>query len=106
MGADVFRSLLFFILPLMVLGHLLSSIRRCGLRPGAWGKMISRDPAAWMGMFLIIYSTAVCCMAELGENMRFKFLIESLLWSVGLGLAVRLLQRRRLAGDDFEWAGV
>jgi hypothetical protein len=104
-GVDIFQSLLFFILPMMVLGYLFSSIRRCGIRPSAWGEMISRDPAAAMAMFLIVYSTGVCCMAELGENMRFKFLIEPLLWSVGLGLAVRMLQRRRLAGDDLKWAG-
>ena len=104
-GVDVFRSLLFFVLPLIVLGYLFSALRRCGVRPGRWGEMISRDPAAAMGMFLIVYSTAICCMVELGENMRFKFLIESLLWSVGLGLAARLFQKRRLAGDDLEWAG-
>ncbi|MDP6635107.1 MAG: hypothetical protein QGG42_09430 [Phycisphaerae bacterium] len=104
-GADIFRSLLFFILPLMILGYFVSSVRRCGIRPRAWGKMMSRDPVTAMAMFLIFYSTAVCCMAELGENMRFKFLIESLLWSVGLGLAARLCQRRKLAGDDLEWAG-
>jgi len=104
-GVDVFRSLLFFALPLMVLGYLCSAVWRCGLRPAAWGKMISRDPATAMAMFLIVYSTAVCCMAELGENMRFKFLIESLLLSVGLGMVSRLFQRRRLAGDDLEWAG-
>lgn len=105
-GVDVFRSLLFFILPLMVLGYLLSAIRRCGVSPKRWGVMISRDPAAAMAMIFIAYSTAICCMAELGENMRFKFLIESLLWSAGLGLAARVMQRRPLAGDDLEWAGV
>ena len=104
-GVDIFRSLLFFILPLTVLGYLFSAIRRCGIRPGAWGKMISRDPAVAMAMFLIVYSTVVCCMAEPGENMRFKFLIESLLWAVPLGFFSRLFQRRRLAGDDLEWAG-
>ena len=104
-GVDIFRSLLFFILPLTVLGYLCSAVWRCGIRPGAWGKMISRDPATAMAMFLIVYSATVCCMAELGENMRFKFLIESLLWSVPLGLVSRLFQRRRLAGDDLEWAG-
>ena len=104
-GEDIFRSLLFFVLPLMVLGYLLSTVRRCKLRPGAWRQMISRDPAAAMAMFLIVYSATVCCMAEFGENMRSKFLVESLLWSVALGLAVRLVQRRRLAGDDLEWAG-
>jgi hypothetical protein len=104
-GVDIFRSLLFFVLPLMVLGYLCSAVWRCGLRPAAWGKMISRDPATAMAMFFIVYSTAVCCMAELGENMRFKFLIESLLLSVGLGMVSRLFQRRRLAGDDLEWAG-
>ncbi|MDP6545656.1 MAG: hypothetical protein QGH60_16860 [Phycisphaerae bacterium] len=104
-GVDIFRSLLFFALPLMVLGYLFSAIWRCGISPAAWGKMLSRDPTAAMAMFLIAYSTAVCCMAELGENMRFKFLIESLLLPVGLGMVSRLFQRRRLAGDDLEWAG-
>jgi len=104
-GVDIFRSLLFFILPLTLLGYLFSAIWRCGIRSGAWGQMISRDPAVAMAMFLIVYSTAVCCMAELGENMRFKFLVESLLWAVPLGFFSRLFQRRRLAGDDLEWAG-
>ncbi|MBT3198741.1 MAG: hypothetical protein HN350_02395 [Phycisphaerales bacterium] len=104
-GFDYFRSLWFFIIPLMMLGYLVSSIRRCGVRFGAWVKLITRDPVTSMAMFLIVYSTGVCCMAELGENMRFKFLIESLLWLVAIGLVVRLLQGRRLAGDDLEWAG-
>lgn len=104
-GVDIFRSLLFFILPLMVLGYLFSAVRRCGISRAAWGRMISRDPAAAMAMFIIVYSATVCCMAELGENMRFKFLIESLLLAVGLGMISRLFQRRRLAGDDLEWAG-
>jgi hypothetical protein len=104
-GVDIFRSLLFFVLPLMVLGYLFSSLRRCGLRPAAWCEMIRRDPTTAMMMFFIVYSAAVCCMAELGENRRFKFLVEALLWSAALSLAARLLQRRRLAGDDFNWAG-
>jgi len=103
-GVDLFGSLLFIVLPLVVLAYLFSAMRRCKFSPSAWGRMISRDPAAAMAMFLIVYSTLVCCMLEFGENMRFKFLIEALLWGVPLGLALRFFQRRRLAGDDFEWA--
>jgi hypothetical protein len=104
-GEDIFRSLLFFILPLMVLVYLLSAVRRCVIWPAAWWKMISRDPATAMAMSLIVYSTVVCVLAGFAQEMRFKFIIEPLLWSVSLGLLSRLFQKRRLAGDDRQWAG-
>ncbi|MCP4375466.1 MAG: hypothetical protein GY794_04740, partial [bacterium] len=104
-GKDIFRSLLFFILPLTVLGYLLSAVRRCVIWPAVWWKMISRDPATAMAMFLIVYSTVICILAGFGYEMRFKFIIEPLLWSVSLGLFSRLFQKRRLAGDDRQWAG-
>jgi len=103
-GADIFGSLLFFVLPLTVLAHLFSALWRCRVSPAAWGAMISRDPVTAMAMFLIVYSTLVCCAAEFGENMRFKFLIEAMLWGVPIGIALRFFQGRRLAGDDLQWA--
>jgi hypothetical protein len=44
---------------------------------------------------IIAYTILVSCAMELGENVRFKFMIEPLFLILTATLSYRLLQRRR-----------
>lgn len=71
-----FGSLYFFYFPFIVAGAAWWTLRR-------WrGRSLPRERMrAWMmayALFVVLYVTAIGCMFELGENMRFRFATEPL----------------------------
>jgi hypothetical protein len=68
-------GLLLFVFPSVAALALWWTLRRAGT-----------EPARWVGAFAastIVYVTLVGCLLEPNENMRFRFMIEPLLWTFG-----------------------
>jgi hypothetical protein len=86
-------SFLALLLPLGLLAQALLTLRRCRREPPA---EVLRDEAPLLAAAaLILYTTVIGSALELGENVRFKLMIEPLLlvWIPVLG--ARLLRPRR-----------
>ncbi len=74
-GGRYYGSLYFLLFPAVLLTYLLQ-LARAG--PGAPGltERVRRDAPALFLAASIFYTTAVGCLMELGENMRFRFMVE------------------------------
>jgi 4-amino-4-deoxy-L-arabinose transferase-like glycosyltransferase len=79
-GGRQYGSFLFFLLPAaLVLYGVQFWQRRAGTRETL--SVATRDDVVMVWCFLIIfYTTVVGCLFEIGENMRFKFLVEQPMW--------------------------
>jgi 4-amino-4-deoxy-L-arabinose transferase-like glycosyltransferase len=94
-GKDPFRSLWFFVLPLVWGGYMTAVARRCGRRPRRWRAALRRDPTMLFCALLIAWVTAVGITLEYGENERFRFLIEPVLWPFTVAVIWRAIAARR-----------
>ena len=82
-----FGSLFALLIPLGLVAHgalLVRQARREGL-----GRALCLDAALVGASAIVLYTTLVGSALELGENVRFKFMIEPLLLTVWMVLAVR-----------------
>ena len=91
-------SLFLVLIPLGLITHAWLLVHR--RRRGESAAAILRDdaPLVWAAG-LIVYTTLVGSALELGENLRFKFMIEPLLLTYWTILAVRWWRVRRTLGD-------
>ena len=100
-GATDYGSFLFFLLPTALMVYMIQLLLRlkAGDSPGA---IIRSDAIMVWCFFLIAYVTLLACAAEFGEQDRFKFDVEQIMWIFIPVVFFRLLQhvvtyaRRRL----------
>ncbi|MFH1927524.1 MAG: hypothetical protein ABIK79_05045 [Chloroflexota bacterium] len=93
LGRDPFCSLLFFYLPASLLIYAVAAVRRCGKSLREWVQYVRTDGVMMFSAFMIAYTTFVSCALEYGESVRFKFLIESILWAFIVGVAYRCVRQ-------------
>jgi 4-amino-4-deoxy-L-arabinose transferase-like glycosyltransferase len=76
-----YGSILFFLIPASLLMYAFQlCLARCDRRHLSWAEIIRGDPVMlWCGA-LIVYTTAVSCLCEHGENERYRFLVENITW--------------------------
>ncbi|MFH1279428.1 MAG: hypothetical protein ABIK65_13735 [Candidatus Eisenbacteria bacterium] len=97
-GAPCIGSFYFFLIPVSLLLFLATTHRPCFSSLESFGRCVRRNPLMWFLAILIVYVTLVSCGAEFGENYRFKFLIEPLLWCFFAGVGCQMVEaqgRRR-----------
>ena len=87
-----FGSLYFFLFPVVLMAWTAEIVR--GIRREGWSSLSADASVLFMGG-IIAYTILVSCAMELGENVRFKFMIEPLFLILTATLSYRLLQRRR-----------
>ncbi len=74
-------SLFYLLLPATILIYVIIFAKRCGLVPGKrWLECVRADMVMLYMAFIITYTTLVSSLFEVGENERFKFLIEPIFW--------------------------
>ncbi len=79
-GRIDYGSFLFFLLPIALVLYLVQLLV-CHVRSGRAFREIVRNDSLLFWCFVIIsYTTVVVCTMEYGENDRFKFLVEQLIW--------------------------
>jgi len=93
LGTDPFCSLLFFYLPASLIIYVVAAVRRCGKSMRNWVQYVRADGVMVFSAFMIAYTTLVSCALEYGENVRFKFLIESVLWAFMVAVAYRCVRK-------------
>ncbi|MFQ5506866.1 MAG: hypothetical protein ACE5F1_19005 [Planctomycetota bacterium] len=93
-GKGDFGSFLILLIPSSVLVYLASCLRTCGSSLGKWICYLRSDAVMALGSVLIAYTTLVCCCLEYGENNRFKFMVEPLLWVFIVTVFYRVYERR------------
>jgi hypothetical protein len=87
-------SVFVLLIPLGLVAQFMLTRRR--MRSGESPERVLRDEAPLIGAaFLIVYTAGVGSALELGENVRFKMMIEPLLLTVWTVLAVRGWRERR-----------
>jgi len=91
---------LLFLLPASLLLYFLPLLRHYRLSPSRWIEYVRKDSVILFAAFLIVYTTAVACVAEAGENDRFKFLVEQLLWAFIAAVAYRNALRLPIFRDS------
>jgi hypothetical protein len=84
----------FFLLPATLFVYLGALWRRHRLHWRSWIAYLQADPVMVFTAGLITYSTLVSCLFELGENQRFKFDVEALIWLFITATGYRLIQRQ------------
>ena len=92
-----FSPVIFFGYPITVILYLWSLLRRCAFSPRRWTKIMQADAPLLFAAFLAAYTTLVSSLFELGENERFKVLVEQLLWAFMISVLYRAspFSRRR-----------
>lgn len=93
LGYDWRGSLLYFLLPICVLGYLGGLIGRNRLSRGRWLASLRADAVLIFLTILFLYCVLVSSVAEYGENNRFKFEVETVMAIYGVTLGYRLWQR-------------
>jgi 4-amino-4-deoxy-L-arabinose transferase-like glycosyltransferase len=90
-GSRHYGGVLFFLLPAaLVLYPVLFCLGRAGARAALADAV--RDDVVMVWCFaIILYTTVVGCLFEIGENMRFKFLVEQPMWLFIGVVATRIL---------------
>ena len=86
-----FGSLSFFIVPISLLLFIMLPLLKFGFSPGKWIDYIKLDMPAVYTAILIIFTTLVGSMLEYGENVRYKFIIEQLIWVFALSIVYRYI---------------
>ncbi len=81
----------FALIPFSLLMFCLDWILRYGWNLARWKIGLRQEAVLFCAAFFIVYTTVVSCAAELGENARFKFPIEHLLWFFSISLVQRFL---------------
>ncbi|MEM7030781.1 MAG: hypothetical protein AAF629_14540, partial [Chloroflexota bacterium] len=91
-----FGPFLFFLLPLSLLLFMWHIFRRCRLSPARWGRYLQADAPAFFAFILIVYTTLVSNLFEVGENERFKVLVEQVMWALIITTFYRLTTSRKI----------
>jgi hypothetical protein len=84
-----FGPFIFFLLPVSMVFYFIIPIRTCGISASKWFDYIRADTVLFFAALLILYTTIVSCVFEYGENDRFRFLVEQLIWAFIIGVAYR-----------------
>ncbi|HEX5050158.1 MAG TPA: hypothetical protein VFZ65_00170 [Planctomycetota bacterium] len=92
-----FGSFVVVLLPLALLLHLWAMVRGCGTSLAAFRHRLRGDAAMSGAWLLIAYTLVVTSCLEYGENNRFRFLVEPVLWPFLVAVAHRVVLRRRAA---------
>ncbi|MBN1680218.1 MAG: glycosyltransferase family 39 protein [Anaerolineae bacterium] len=90
-----FTSPFLFVFPITLLvyaAHLLISYR---FSLAAWLAYIRREPVLIYAGMIVVYTVAVSCLVEYGENNRFRVVIAPLLWPLVAALLVRGIRLSR-----------
>ena len=72
---------MFYLLPVFLLFYLIMLVINCRVSVSKWFNYIQIDAVMLFAVFVIIYTTVISCSFEFGENGRFKFLVEQVLWA-------------------------
>ncbi|HOZ45228.1 MAG TPA: glycosyltransferase family 39 protein [Candidatus Hydrogenedentes bacterium] len=83
---DPFLSFWFFVLPGSLIALAVKAWRRCGWSREAWLEYARGDGLLPALALLILYTTVVACLFDYGENGRFRFAIEPILWPFVIGV--------------------
>jgi hypothetical protein len=83
-----------FLLPAALLLYAGALWHRHGLKARAWLDYLQTDAPLFFTAGLITYSTLISCLFELGENQRFKFDVEALIWLFVVAVAYRFSHRQ------------
>jgi hypothetical protein len=78
---DIVGPFLFLLLPTSIFLCFIVPILTCRTSVDKWLDYIRTCAPLLFTAFIILYTTVVCCTFEVGENERFKFLVEQLLWA-------------------------
>jgi 4-amino-4-deoxy-L-arabinose transferase-like glycosyltransferase len=68
------------LLPAALLFYLAQIFSDCAQHQWDFSQTLQKDSVLFWCFFMILYSTVVTCMLEIGENNRFKFDVEQLIW--------------------------
>ena len=79
-GKDPFFSFWFVVIPATLLAYGIGLVRRCGRSAAAWLEYVQTDGAFLFAAIVIAYTTVIASCLDLGENGRFKFAVEPVLW--------------------------
>jgi hypothetical protein len=93
LGTDAFTSMVYFLLPMSVIGYSLVMLRRNRFVWRRWRTALRADPLMIFLTALIAYTTLISMFLEHGENNRFKFSIEPVLAIYFVTLAYRIWYR-------------
>ena len=92
-GLNTFYSFFTFLIPLSVFVYIVLFLNAFRVRKKSFTNAIRNDPTMVMILLIIIYMTFASILFELGENTRFKFLIEPVFWVFVVTITYRLLGR-------------
>ena len=92
-GKDPFFSFWFFVMPATFVAYAIHVARRCGRSRTAWRDYAETQGVLFFTAALIAYLTVVACTCDYGENGRFTFAIEPLLWPFTIGVWHQALRR-------------
>lgn len=80
-GKDPFFSLWFLAIPALFAAYAVRLTRRCGKSWVAWRAYLETNSALLFAAVIILYTLVIGCTCDYGENGRFKFAVEPVLWS-------------------------
>jgi hypothetical protein len=84
-------SIYFVMIPFSLLMFCIYCILKYRWKLARWKTGMRNDATLFWAAFFIVYTTVVCCAAELGENARFKFMIEHVLWFFFISVLYKLI---------------
>lgn len=90
-----FGSLSSFLIPLIQIELIAVWLLRRRRRGESLVEFVRAQPATLIGDGLLVYAVIVGTMLEYGENDRFRFAVEPLIWLLATGLAAQLIQEFR-----------
>jgi hypothetical protein len=91
-------SYLVILLPFTLILYLIQVLQHAGLSWTRWLALVRADAPMIFAALLILYTVAVSCFFEYGENFRFKLGIEIPLWLFVAAVLYRRYRRRALLG--------
>lgn len=97
-GRWFYGSLYYFLIPAVLLIYLFQVTRGVGGRSGAADR-IRQDAAVIVLAGLTLYTVLIGCTMELGENVRFKFLIEPAFLALTFIVQYRLVSKTPIPED-------
>ncbi len=90
-GKNPFLSFWFFVLPASIAALAAVEMRRCGWLLDDWLNCLREDGVMLFTCFIIAYVVAISTMCDYGENGRFKFAVEPVLWPFVIGICAGFL---------------
>ena len=97
-GGAYFGSFYFVLFPVVLLAFALQTARAA--RHEGWALLAQRDSATLFMGGIVLYTIVLSCVMELGENVRFKFMIEPVFLTLTAVVGHRLLARRTGAPSE------